>query len=96
VNGEWLICKKSSITKKHFSKIYGIAGPKAPPMSAPHLDLRIINGKRQLMFGPFASFTFKFLKNGLVFRFIEIDSHPKHFANAACIYLQFKSSNLSY
>ena len=64
INGEWLICKKSSLTKKHFSKIYGLAGPKSPPMSAPHLDLRIINGKRQLMFGPFASFTFKFLKTG--------------------------------
>ncbi len=64
INGEWLICKKSSLTKKHFSKIYGLAGPKAPLMSAPHLDLRIINGKRQLMFGPFASFTFKFLKTG--------------------------------
>ena len=64
VNGEWLICKNQSITKKHFSKIYGLAGPKAPPMSAPHLDLRIINGKKQLMFGPFASFTFKFLKTG--------------------------------
>lgn len=64
INGEWLICKNSSLTKKHFSKIYGLAGPKSPPMSAPHLDLRIINGKRQLMFGPFASFTFKFLKTG--------------------------------
>ncbi len=64
VNGEWLICKNPSLTKKHFSKIYGLAGPKAPPMSAPHLDLRIINGKKQLMFGPFASFTFKFLKTG--------------------------------
>jgi malate dehydrogenase (quinone) len=64
VNGEWLICTKPSLTKKHFSKVYGLAGPKAPPMSAPHLDLRIINGKRELMFGPFASFTFKFLKTG--------------------------------
>jgi malate dehydrogenase (quinone) len=44
--------------------VYGLAGPKAPPMSAPHLDLRIINGKRELMFGPFAGFTFKFLKTG--------------------------------
>ena len=26
INGEWLICKKSSLTKKHFSKIYGLAG----------------------------------------------------------------------
>ena len=64
VNGEWLICTKTSLTKKHFSKVYGLAGPKAPPMSAPHLDLRIINGKRELMFGPFAGFTFKFLKTG--------------------------------
>jgi len=64
VNGKWLICTKPSLTKKHFSKVYGLAGPKAPPMSAPHLDLRIINGKRELMFGPFASFTFKFLKTG--------------------------------
>lgn len=64
VNGEWLICKNPSLTKNHFSKIYGLAGPKAPPMSAPHLDLRIINGRKQLMFGPFASFTFKFLKKG--------------------------------
>ena len=64
VNGQWLICTKPSLTKKHFSKIYGLAGPKAPPMSAPHLDLRIINGKRELMFGPFAGFTFKFLKTG--------------------------------
>jgi len=64
VNGKWLICTKPSLTKKHFSKVYGLAGPKAPPMSAPHLDLRIINGKRELMFGPFAGFTFKFLKTG--------------------------------
>ena len=64
VNGEWLICTTPSLTKKHYSKIYGLAGPNAPPMSAPHLDLRIVNGKRQLMFGPFAGFTFKFLKTG--------------------------------
>jgi len=64
VNGEWLICKNPSLVKKHFSKVYGMAGPQAPPMSAPHLDLRIINGKSELMFGPFASFTFKFLKTG--------------------------------
>ena len=64
INGEWLICKNPYLTMRHFSKIYGLAGPKAPPMSAPHLDLRLINGKRQIMFGPFASFTFKFLKTG--------------------------------
>ena len=33
-------------------------------MSIPHLDLRIIDGKELLLFGPFASFTTKFLKYG--------------------------------
>jgi malate dehydrogenase (quinone) len=36
----------------------------APPMSVPHLDTRVINGKRALLFGPFAGFTTKFLKGG--------------------------------
>jgi len=36
----------------------------SPPMSVPHLDLRIINGKKTLLFGPYAGFTFKFLKTG--------------------------------
>lgn len=33
-------------------------------MSVPHLDTRFINGKKELMFGPFAGFTTKFLKEG--------------------------------
>ena len=33
-------------------------------MSAPHLDARIINGKSWLMFGPFAGWSPKFLKQG--------------------------------
>ena len=36
----------------------------APPMSVPHLDTRIINGKPALLFGPFAGFTTRFLKQG--------------------------------
>ena len=36
----------------------------SPPMSVPHLDTRYINGKRELLFGPFAGFTTKFLKEG--------------------------------
>jgi malate dehydrogenase (quinone) len=35
-------------------------------MSVPHLDTRIIKGKRELLFGPYAGFTTKFLKNGSV------------------------------
>ncbi len=35
-----------------------------PPMSVPHIDTRIIDGKKELLFGPFAGFSTKFLKNG--------------------------------
>ena len=33
-------------------------------MSVPHVDTRMIDGKRELLFGPFACFSTKFLKNG--------------------------------
>ena len=33
-------------------------------MSVPHIDTRIINGRKELLFGPFAGFSTKFLKNG--------------------------------
>ncbi len=33
-------------------------------MSVPHLDTRVIDGKKSLLFGPYAGFSTKFLKNG--------------------------------
>jgi malate dehydrogenase (quinone) len=36
-------------------------------MSVPHLDTRIIDGKRWLLFGPYAGFSTKFLKHGSPF-----------------------------
>ena len=36
-------------------------------MSVPHLDTRWIKRKRELLFGPFAGFTTKFLKHGSLF-----------------------------
>ena len=33
-------------------------------MSVPHLDTRIIGGKKSLLFGPYAGFSTKFLKHG--------------------------------
>ena len=33
-------------------------------MSVPHLDTRIIEGKKSLLFGPYAGFSTKFLKHG--------------------------------
>jgi malate dehydrogenase (quinone) len=38
-------------------------------MSVPHLDTRLIDGKKGLLFGPFAGFTTKYLKSGSVLDF---------------------------
>ncbi|WP_282877002.1 malate:quinone oxidoreductase [Pseudomonas peli] len=46
------------------AKAYGIASIGAPPMSVPHLDTRVLDGKRVILFGPFATFSTKFLKEG--------------------------------
>lgn len=67
VSGQWLVCHKPEIADKHLAKVYGAAPVGAPPMSVPHLDTRIINGKKNLLFGPFAGFTTKFLKQGSMF-----------------------------
>lgn len=64
VSGEWLICTNPEIIGRHHAKVYGKAKVGAPPMSVPHLDSRVINGKNELLFGPFAGFSTKFLKNG--------------------------------
>lgn len=64
VSGEWLVCKNEEVINQHFAKVYSKAGIGDPPMSVPHLDTRFINGKRELLFGPFAGFSPKFLKEG--------------------------------
>jgi len=70
INGQWLVCNNPKVVALHKAKVYGKAEIGSPPMSMPHLDLRIIDGKKILMFGPFASFTFKFLISGSFFDFI--------------------------
>ncbi len=67
VSGQWLVCRKPEIVQQHYSKVYGKAPIGAPPMSVPHLDTRIINGEPALLFGPFAGFTTRFLKQGSIF-----------------------------
>jgi len=64
ISGEWLVCKNQDIINQHNAKVYSKAGIGDPPMSTPHLDTRYINGKRELLFGPFAGFSPKFLKEG--------------------------------
>lgn len=64
VSGEWLVSHNPDLIEKHHAKVYTQATVDAPPMSVPHLDLRIIDGKKALLFGPFAGFSTKFLKEG--------------------------------
>ena len=64
VSGQWLRCTNEDVIEKHFAKVYGKASVGAPPMSVPHIDSRMINGKKELLFGPYAGFSTKFLKNG--------------------------------
>ena len=64
VSGQWLVCSDTHLSEHHFAKVYGKAKVGAPPMSVPHLDSRWINGKRSLLFGPYAGFSSKFLKQG--------------------------------
>lgn len=66
VSGQWLRCTNPEVIEKHYAKVYGKAPVGSPPMSVPHLDTRIIKGKKELLFGPYAGFTTKFLKNGSV------------------------------
>jgi malate dehydrogenase (quinone) len=64
VSGEWLVCNNPSVIRQHTVKVYGKAEVGSPPMSVPHLDSRLINGQRKLLFGPYAGFSTKFLKKG--------------------------------
>ncbi|MCT1558240.1 malate:quinone oxidoreductase [Helcobacillus massiliensis] len=64
ISGEWLRCTNPDIVADHSAKVYGKAAVGAPPMSVPHLDTRYINGRRELMFGPYAGWSPKFLKTG--------------------------------
>lgn len=64
ISGQWLVCNKPEIIQKHHAKVYGKAKVGSPPMSVPHLDTRMIEGKQALLFGPFAGFSTKFLKHG--------------------------------
>ncbi|WP_420573175.1 malate dehydrogenase (quinone) [Kordia sp.] len=82
VSGEWLVCKNEEIIQQHLGKVYSKAGVGDPPMSTPHLDTRYINGKRELLFGPFAGFSPKFLKEGSrldLFKSIKFDNLPAMF-----------------
>ncbi|MGC3946182.1 MAG: malate dehydrogenase (quinone) [Chryseolinea sp.] len=77
VGGQWLVCTDEELVRRHDKKVYGKAPVGSPPMSVPHLDTRVIAGKKALLFGPFAGFSTKFLKEGSyldLFKSIRVDN----------------------
>lgn len=77
VSGQWLACKNPTVVNQHLAKVYGKASIGAPPMSVPHLDTRVIDGQHALLFGPFAGFSTKFLKQGSIFD-VALSLRPKN------------------
>ncbi len=64
IGGQWLVCDTPEVVAQHQAKVYGQAQDEAPTMAVPHLDTRVIDGKKALLFGPFAAWTTKFLHKG--------------------------------
>lgn len=64
ISGIWLRCTAKELANRHHVKVYGKAEAGSPPMSVPHLDARTVKEKHSLLFGPYAGFSTKFLKNG--------------------------------
>lgn len=61
IGGQWLVCDNPEIVAQHEAKVYGQPLDSAPTMAVPHLDTRYLDGKKTLLFGPFAAWTTKFL-----------------------------------
>jgi malate dehydrogenase (quinone) len=64
IGGQWLVCDDPEIVKKHDAKVYGLSPGAAPTMAVPHLDSRWLEGKKTILFGPYAAWTTKFLHRG--------------------------------
>ncbi len=64
VGGQFLAFRDPAITRRHQVKVYGMADTGSPPMSVPHIDARKLDGKQVMLFGPFALYSTKFLKDG--------------------------------
>lgn len=64
ISGQFMRCDNPEVVARHSGKVYGLAAVGAPPMSVPHLDTRVVDGTKSLLFGPYAGFSPKFLKKG--------------------------------
>ncbi|MEG0489649.1 MAG: malate:quinone oxidoreductase, partial [Acinetobacter sp.] len=71
IGGIFLMTDNPAVTAQHTAKVYGKPELGAPPMSVPHIDTRYIDGKKYVLFGPFATYSNKFLKHGSQFDLVD-------------------------
>lgn len=64
IGGAFLRSGVAELVAAHRAKVYGTPAPGAPATTAPHLDVRVVDGARWLLFGPFADWSPRFLKHG--------------------------------
>ncbi|WP_305091953.1 malate dehydrogenase (quinone) [Prescottella sp. R16] len=64
VGAQFLRTDEPSVVAAHDAKVYSQAPSGAPPMSVPHLDKRVVDGRASLMFGPYATFSTRLLRAG--------------------------------
>ncbi len=80
IGGQWLVCDKPELVQRHRAKVYGQALDAAPTMAVPHLDTRVLDGKKTLLFGPFAAWTTKFLHRKGSWTDLPFSIKPDNFA----------------
>lgn len=61
---QFLRTDNPEVVARHADKVYSQAALGAPPMSVPHLDKRVVDGRESLLFGPYATFSTRLLKYG--------------------------------
>ena len=84
IGGAFLRTDRQALTAQHRAKVYTTPAPGAPPMAGGHLDTRVINGKPWLLFGPFTSWSPKFLKQG-AFTDLPLSIRPNNLASMVTV-----------
>lgn len=69
ISGVFMRTDNPAVVAQHQAKVYAMPPVGAPPMSTPHLDTRVVDGKKSLLFGPYAGFNTKYLKHGSLLDF---------------------------
>src|ERR1700747_1845295 len=64
IGGRFLRPDNPALLARHRAQVHGAPARGAPPLGALHLDLRFVNGKSWLVFGPHAGGSPQFLKHG--------------------------------